>query len=68
MISLQFTNILIIVFFICMVVGESLFSPQYVIPIAGMIMGNTMTGISLGVKTFRESLKDQRIRIIRLQL
>lgn len=62
-ISISLSGILIIVFFICAVVGESLFNPQYVIPIGGMIMGNTMTGVSLGVKTFRESLKNERIKI-----
>lgn len=62
-ISISLSGILIIVFFIGAVVGESLFNPQYVIPIGGMIMGNTMTGVSLGVKTFRESLKNERIKI-----
>ena len=61
--SIALSGIAIIVFFICVVVGESLFNPQYVIPIAGMLMGNTMTGVTLGVKTFRESLNGQRPRI-----
>lgn len=61
--SIGASGILIILFFICIVVGESLFNPQYVIPISGMLMGNTMTGVSLGVKTFRESLDGQRNRI-----
>ncbi|MEF9942482.1 MAG: ABC transporter permease [Lachnospiraceae bacterium] len=61
--SIAISGILILVFFICVIVGQSLFNPQYVIPIAGMIMGNTMTGVLLGVKTFRESLKDQKIKI-----
>lgn len=61
--SISVTGLFVIFFFICVVVGESLFNPQYVIPIAGMIMGNTMTGVSLGVKTFRESLNGQRAKI-----
>ena len=61
--SITFSGLFILVFFICMVVGESMFNPQYVIPISGMIMGNTMTGVSLGVKTLRESLKVQRTKI-----
>lgn len=62
-VSISISGLLIIVFFICTVIGESLYNPQYAIPIAGMILGNTMTGVSLGIKTFRESLKDQRARI-----
>lgn len=62
-ISISVSGLLIIFFFIRVVVGESIVNPQYVIPIGGMIMGNTMTGVTLGVKTFRESLKSQRVKI-----
>ena len=61
--SIAFSGLAIMTFFISIVVGESMFNPQYVIPIAGMIMGNTMTGTALGVKTFRESLKGQRTKL-----
>ena len=61
--SIAFSGITVIAFFIGIVVGESLVNPQYVIPIGGMLMGNTMTGVTLGVKTFRESLNGQRARI-----
>ena len=61
--SITFSGIFVVVYFICVVVGESIFNPQYVIPVSGMIMGNTMTGVSLGVKTFRESMNGQRTRI-----
>lgn len=54
------SGLFVLVFFIYAVVGESLFNPQYVIPIAGMLMGNTMTGVSLGVKAFTESLEGRR--------
>lgn len=56
-----------IVFFIKVIVGESIFNPQYTIPISGMLMGNTMTGLSLAVKSFMDSIKDQRPRIQALQ-
>jgi putative ABC transport system permease protein len=36
------------------------FDPRYFIPIAGMIIGNSMTGITLGVSTLVESMKTQR--------
>ncbi|SHK06786.1 putative ABC transport system permease protein [Hathewaya proteolytica DSM 3090] len=61
--SIAFSGVIVMVFFICVVVGESMFNPQYVIPIGGMIMGNTMTGATLGIKTFRESLNGQRTKI-----
>lgn len=62
-VSIALSGIFVIVFFVCTVVGESVFNPQYTIPISGMIMGNTMTGVSLGVKTFRESLNGQQAKI-----
>lgn len=61
--SIVVSGLFVLAFFIVIVVGESLFNPQYVIPIAGMLLGNTMTGISLGVKNFRQSLSGQRARI-----
>ena len=61
--SILFSGIFVIVFFICAVVGECIFNPQYVIPISGMIMGNTMTDVSLAVKTFQESLNGQKTKI-----
>lgn len=61
--AIGFSGLSVMTFFICIVVGESIFNPQYVIPVAGMIMGNTMTGATLGIKTFRESLNGQRGKI-----
>ena len=62
-VSLSFSGLFIVLFFICVVVGESVFNPQYVIPISGMLIGNTMTGTMLGVKTFRENLEGKRNEI-----
>ncbi|WP_158737386.1 iron export ABC transporter permease subunit FetB [Alteribacillus sp. YIM 98480] len=39
------------------------YEPRYFIPIAGMIIGNSMTGITLGVQTLMENMKDQRSRV-----
>lgn len=36
------------------------YDPQYFIPIAGMFVGNSMTGISLGVKALIEGMTTQR--------
>jgi len=61
--SLAVSGILIVCFFIMAVVGVSIFNPQYTIPISGMIIGNAMTGVSLGLKTFDESVKAQKNKI-----
>ncbi|MCL2842531.1 MAG: ABC transporter permease [Oscillospiraceae bacterium] len=61
--SLSASGIAIVCFFIMAVVGVSIFNPQYTIPISGMIMGNAMTGVSLGIKTFHENIHSQRARI-----
>jgi putative ABC transport system permease protein len=61
--SLSLSGLAVLVFFILVVIGESLFNPQYVIPLSGMVVGNAMTGVTLGVKTFRESFEGQRNRI-----
>ncbi len=39
------------------------YEPRYVIPIAGMIIGNAMTGISLGVKSLLEGFHSNKERI-----
>lgn len=36
------------------------YDPQYFIPIAGMIVGNSMTGISLGLKSMIEGMTTQK--------
>lgn len=62
-VSLAFSGLGVIIFFIVCVVNENLFNPQYAIPLSGMIFGNVMTGLNLGLKTFRESLDAQRPRL-----
>ncbi|SFE81044.1 ABC transporter permease [Alteribacillus iranensis] len=39
------------------------YDPRYFIPIAGMIIGNSMTGITLGVQTLVEGLTEQRSKV-----
>ena len=36
------------------------YEPQYLIPIAGMIIGNSMTGITLGVKNLLEGIQREK--------
>ena len=65
--SIGFSGLMVMIYFVAVVVNENLGNPQYVIPISGMLMGNTMTGVTLGIKTFYQSLTDQTARIETLQ-
>ncbi len=61
--AITFSSICVLTFFILVVIGENIFNPQYVIPINGMILGNAMTGVSLGIKTFMTKIKDSKLQI-----
>ncbi len=61
--SLISSALLIILFFVGVVIGQNVFNPQYIIPISGMILGNAMTGISLGVKSFMAKIKESKLQI-----
>lgn len=61
--SMVFSGLLVILYFLLAVVREGIFNPRYTIPLAGMIIGNAMTGITLGIRSFLETLKDQKGRI-----
>lgn len=53
-----------LIFFIVFVIKpEPLYNPQYLIPIGGMIMGNTMNGIALALKSILSSIDNQREKI-----
>ncbi len=39
------------------------YEPQYAIPILGMILGNTLTGVSLGIERMMEELTARRDRV-----
>ncbi|MBS2969135.1 iron export ABC transporter permease subunit FetB [Metabacillus sp. KIGAM252] len=51
--SLLFFNFVVVHF-------EPWYEPRYFIPIAGMIIGNSMTGITLGVKNMTEGMRKQK--------
>ncbi len=61
--SITVPAIIIIFFFIVVVIRESIFNPQYAIPIGGMVMGNAMTGISIGVKSFMGKIESSKLQI-----
>jgi putative ABC transport system permease protein len=43
--------------------GDTWYQPQYAIPLLGMVLGNTLNGISVGLNTFTESLVARRDRV-----
>jgi len=61
--SLLSTGLFMVCFFIMVIVGIDIFNPQYTIPLAGMIVGNSMTGVTLALKVFRETLDNQKPKI-----
>lgn len=65
--SIAFSGVSILIYFITIIVGQNLFNPQYTIPLGGMIIGNSMNGIGLGLKSFNDSLKNSRNKIEALQ-
>ena len=61
--SLTFSGLFILVFFVTVVVGKSIFNPQYTIPLAGMIIGNSMTGVNIAIKTFMDDIGNEKNKI-----
>ncbi len=55
--SISAGTLLCLLYFLLVVVRiDPWYDPQYFIPIAGMLVGNSMTGISLGVKSLTEGM------------
>lgn len=55
----------VLFYFLWVVIGiEPLFNPQYVIPITGMIIGNSMTGISLGLNQLIHQFKEEQDAVV----
>jgi len=61
--SLTFSGLIVLIFFVTVVVNKSIFNPQYTIPLAGMIIGNAMTGINIGIKTFMDTISKEKSKI-----
>ena len=66
-ISLNMGTLIVLFFFLLFVIHPTpLFSPRYWIPLAGMIIGNAMTGISIGVKTLLTETENNQHQILAL--
>lgn len=61
--SLVFVAFFILIFFVCGIVGEDFFNPQYTITLSGMIVGNAMTGMSLALQGFTDEMRNKRGQI-----
>lgn len=61
--ALSFSGLAVLIFFVGAVLGQNLFNPRYTIPLAGMIIGNAMTGVTLGLRTFMETIRTERRKI-----
>jgi len=62
--TLLFVGLLTTVFAIgAVITPEPLTDPRYVLPILGMILGNTMTGVALTIKSMTETASSQRLAI-----
>lgn len=61
--SITLSGLFVIAYFVILVVGTSFFDPQYTITIGGMVIGNSMTGVTLGLKTFHDKILDQRTQV-----
>lgn len=63
-ISILFGALVTAVFFIVVVLSvRPWFNPQYFIPISGMIIGNSMTGIALGANKLCSDMEEKRFEI-----
>lgn len=59
--SMSLGTLSCLIYFLLIVIRISpWYEPQYFIPIAGMLIGNSMTGISLGVKLLLDGMITQR--------
>lgn len=54
--SLAAGGFIVLGFYLLSVVDQPISAGQYTIPLAGMVFGNAMTGLNLGLKSLREAL------------
>lgn len=56
--ALFVSSLSVLAYLVIAVINQNIFNPQYTVPLAGMILGNSMTGISIGIKTFMTKFQD----------
>ncbi len=62
--TMMFAATLVLIFaLVGLIRPEPLHAPRYVLPLLGMLLGNTMTGIGLGLDTLTRTAKRERLAI-----
>jgi len=62
--TLLFVGLIAVLFGVGVLIGpEPWYSPRFALPILGMILGNTLTGISLGMETLTSAAERERAAI-----
>jgi len=62
--TLLFVGVIAVLFGVGVLIGpDPWYAPRYVLPILGMILGNTLTGVSLGLETLTTSAQRDRAAI-----
>ncbi len=62
--ALAFGTVLVVLFFLFVIVAvDPWYQPRYFIPIAGMLIGNSMTGIALGYDRLASGIRSNAKRI-----
>lgn len=65
LLSLPLGGLPVLFYFLWVVIQiEPMFNPQYIIPITGMIIGNSMTGITLGLSNMIYAFKHDEEKIV----
>ncbi len=63
-VSMFISSFTITLFALTLIIGsEPWYEPRYAIPLLGMILGNTMTGIAVGLDRLTQTVWDQRMTI-----
>lgn len=53
-----------LLYMLCIIIQPSpLYQPQYAIPLMGMMLGNSLTGVTVGVKTLLDSFSAERATV-----
>ncbi|MGI9464638.1 MAG: ABC transporter permease, partial [Aestuariivirgaceae bacterium] len=62
--AMMFAGLLVTVLALTVLVGpDPWWSPRFALPLFGMILGNTMTGVSLGLDTLNSAVHRERVAI-----
>lgn len=65
--ALSGSGAVVLLFYLYAVICQDFFDARYTIPLAGIFLGNAMTGLNLGLKTFHEQLQGRSGEIQVLQ-